>query len=976
MRFGILGATTAWRADGTRVPLGGPTPRALLALLLARAGQVVSADFLIDSVYGEQPPADATHALQSQISRLRRSFTIELLPGGYRLDVDPSSVDAHVFLRTADEGRAALEAGAPARAAELLREALALWRGPAAAEAVRLEERRLSALEDLFEAELRTGARDLAAALRAEIERHPLRERLRGQLMRALHAEGRQAEALVAYEETRRVLAEQLGADPSDELTAIHLSLLRGARPSAPPAPLTGLVGREPDLEGVRGLLREARLITLLGTGGVGKTRLAIEVARGDDVTFADLSAVGDGAELPQALLGALGLRESALLGLPDATTPASRLLAALAERPALLVMDNCEHLVDAVASLADLLLAGCPHLRILATSREPLGITGEHLWPVRPLAPDAAARLFAARARAVRPGFTADPDDVRRLCAALDGLPLAIELAAARMRTHEVSELADHLALRGSRTAGPRHRTLRAVVAWSWDLLADDERAMAARLTVFAGGATAADAEAVCGLPRDVLDSLVDKSLVEVSRGRYRMLETVRAFCAEHLTDPDPVRRAHADRFLALAEQADPHLRAADQLGWLDRLAAEHDNLMAALRWAVTTRRTELGIRLLAALSSYLWMRGVRFSAIPHATALLDQAGPEPDPSFGDDYVLCALTAAGDQDAWARHRAAAEAIAMDVSRARRHPLVTFLWPMVTASKADVTVVLAVLEHGRRSEDPWERAIVHVIWGYPHLAAGDLDAATAEFIAAVTEFRALGDRWGAAFALDSLSWLAAVRGDRATALALVEEAIELTGTLGALEDLADLLCSRGDYRFDDDLAAATADYERAEETARRTGSATCLAAALRGRADVALAEGDLPTARRLYEQALERFDERWVRSSGNLTRTLVGLGTIAEAEGDLEAAHAWHLRGAETSVRLGALPDAAIAIDALARLASDSDRAALLKEGARGLRGMTGVGHPSPEQVLRLAGVREELISHALALGELVVSVR
>ncbi|MFC7718898.1 BTAD domain-containing putative transcriptional regulator [Nonomuraea recticatena] len=214
MRFGILGATTAWRADGTRVPLGGPTPRALLALLLARAGQVVSADFLIDSVYGERPPADATHALQSQISRLRRSFTIELLPGGYRLDVDPSSVDAHVFLRTADEGRAALEAGAPARAAELLREALALWRGPAAAEAVRLEERRLSALEDLFEAELRTGARDLAAALRAEIERHPLRERLRGQLMRALHAEGRQAEALVAYEETRRVLAEQAGRRP------------------------------------------------------------------------------------------------------------------------------------------------------------------------------------------------------------------------------------------------------------------------------------------------------------------------------------------------------------------------------------------------------------------------------------------------------------------------------------------------------------------------------------------------------------------------------------------------------------------------------------------------------------------------------------------------------------------------------------------------------------------------------------------
>ncbi|MFD1940406.1 ATP-binding protein [Nonomuraea mangrovi] len=968
MRFGILGATAAWRADGTQVPLGGPTQRALLALLLARAGQVVAAGSLIDSLYGERPPANAGHALQSQVSRLRRSFTIELLPGGYRLDVDPSAVDAHVFLGLADEGRAALEAGDPAGAADLLRRALALWRGPASADAVRLEERRLTALEDRFEADLRAGAPGVAAELRAEIDRHPLRERLRGQLMRALHGEGRQAEALVAFEETRQVLAEELGADPSADLAAVHQGLLRGARPTAPPAPLTGLVGRDSDVEGVRGLLREARLVTLLGPGGVGKTRLSIEVASGDDVAFADLSAVQEGAELPQALLGVLGVREGALLSLPGTMTPTSRLVAALAERSTLLVMDNCEHLVDAVAALAELLLGGCPRLRVLATSREPLRITGEHLWPVSPLPPDAAARLFAERARAVRPGFTADPDDVRRLCAALDGLPLAIELAAARMRTHEVADVADHLALRGSRTAGPRHRTLRAVVAWSWNLLSDDERAMAARLTVFAGGATAADAEAVCGLPRDVLDSLADKSLLEVSRGRYRMLETVRAFCAEHLTDPDPVRQAHADRFLAFAELADPHLRAADQLEWLDRLAAEHDNLMTALRWAVATRRTALGVRLLASLSSYLWMRGVRSSAVAHATALLEQAGPEPDPSFGDDYVLCALTAAGDRDAWIRHRAEAEAIAMDEARPRRHPLVTFLWPMVTATKSDVRVVLATLEHGRRSADPWERAIVHVIWGYPHLAAGDLDAAAAEFTAAVTAFRALGDRWGAAFALDSLSWLAAARGDRAAALALVEEAIELTGLLGALEDLADLLCNRGDYRFDDDLAAARADYELAEETARRTGSATCLAAALRGRADVALAEGDLVAARWLYEQALERFDERWIRSSGNLTRAFVGLGTIAETEGDLEAARAWHLRGVEISVRLGALPDAAMAVDALSRVEPDPGRAATLKEGAVVLRGMASDGHPSPEEVLRLAGVREELIDHALAL--------
>lgn len=1015
MRFAILGTTRATRADGRDVPLGGPARRALLALLLARAGEVVPASGLIDGLYGEHPPGDAAHALQSQVSRLRAALrpeaTIELLPAGYRLTVDPADVDAHRFLRLADEGRAALDGDDPALAADLLRQALALWRGPAMADAggpdaVRLEERGLAALEDRFEADLRRGHTGITAELGEAVGRHPLRERLRGLLMRALHAEGRQAEALVLYERTRRLLADELGADPSAELAAIHRALLRGERtpgPVAPPAQLTSFVGREDDVAGVRALLTEARLVTLLGPGGAGKTRLSIEVAAGgQDTCFAELAALRAGAELPQALLGALGLRESGLLAPAGGTTPADRLVAALAERSLLLVLDNCEHLVGPVAALAERLLASCPGLRVLATSREPLGITGEHLWPVSSLTPEAAARLFTDRAAAVRPGFGAAEGAVRRVCAALDGLPLAIELAAARTRTHEVAELADRLddrfrlLSRGSRTAQARHQTLRAVVAWSWDLLTEPERVMARRLTVFSGAVSAGDAGAVCGLPDpdELLDSLADKSLLEASGGRYRMLQTIHAFCAEQLTEAgeeQAVRQAHARHFLDLAERADPHLRRAGQLDWLETLAVVHDDLMGALRWSAESGRAAQGVRLVAALSSYLWVRGVRASATGHAIDLLDLLGDDPDPALGDDYVLCALVAASDPAAWSRHRPAAETMAQAPDRPRRHPLVTILWPMVTAGDADPRLALAIIERGRESADPWERAIVHAVWGYPNLATGDFGAAEHEFTLALEGFRALGDGWGAALALDALSWLAGLRGDGAEARVLIDEALELTGRLGALEDLSDLLCNRGDHRLGDDLDGACADYEQAEAAARRSGSATCLAAALRGRGDVARLHGDLAGARRLYEQALDRFDPQWVRSVGSRCRALIGLGLIAEAEGDLVTAGELHLRATEAAVNTGALPEAARAIEALAgiELARGMPAAAAkLLGGAAVLRGLTlasevgaaaraalgesayAAAHDagerlSHEEVLRLAGLSEEVISRS-----------
>ncbi|MCA2225721.1 ATP-binding protein [Nonomuraea aurantiaca] len=967
MRFGILGSTRAWRADGAEVPLGGRSRRALLALLLIRPGEVVPHDRLIDVLYGEQPPKNAQHALHSQVSRLRGDgIMVERAATGYRLAVDPGDVDAHRFLRLAEEGRQALDAD-PGRAAALLGEALSLWRGPAlsdldATHAVPLEERHLAAQEDRIEADLRRGAQRAAIPELGElIERHPLRERLRGQLMRALSADGRPAEALVAYEQARRLLADELGADPSPELSGLHQSLLRGelthltpptagpAEQTAPraseqrpaernarsgmPARLTTLVGRDYDLAAVDTLLGSARLVTLLGPGGAGKTRLAVEVAgRRPDACLAELAALTEGDDLPRALLTALGIREGGLLGPRSATSDGffDRLVTVLTDRPSLLVLDNCEHLIEDIAALAERLLEACPQLRVLATSREPLGITAEHLWPVRPLSEADAVRLFTDRAKAVRPDFVAD-EAVGEICAAVDGLPLAIELAAARVRTHEARELAERLGTdrfkllsRGSRTADARHQTLRAVVAWSWELLTEGERAMAARMTVFAGGATAGAAAEVCGLPdaEDLLDSLADKSLVTVTDGRYGMLETIRAFCAEELTGEASVRRAHARYFLALAERADPHLRAAEQLDWLESLSAEHDNLRAALTWAAEAGEVRLGMRLLAAQSTYLWMRGMRGTATASAIELLNTAGPDPD--LGDAYVLCLLATAGDETAgelWTRHSAAADAIVSASGGARDYPVLTFLWPMITAATHAPEAALAVISRAAHSPDPWERAMSRFMWAYSLLARGEHTRAQADLVSALDDLRALGDRWGSMLSLDALAMLAGLHGSRETALAHTDEAIALAEELGATEDLADLLCNRGDHNLRADPAAARADYERAAELARRVGVPTNVASALRGLGDLALEEGELVTARELYEEALRRSDPRWLRSAGNRIRILVGLGRLAEAADDRDAARTSYRQAVEVAVATGPAPESAGAFELLARLA-------------------------------------------------------
>ncbi|MYT30718.1 BTAD domain-containing putative transcriptional regulator [Streptomyces sp. MspMP-M5] len=694
MRYGILGTTRAGRADGTAVALGGARLRALLAALALRPGRALPADALIADVWGMDPPVDAPGALQALVGRLRRALgrsAIASVDGGYLLCAEPDAVDLHRFERLTAEGGRALDAADPDRAAALLDEALALWRGPAladlpeaAVEAVRAESRRLDARRTRLAADLALGrAAQALPSLTALCQDHPLDEPLQALRLRALRAAGRTAEALAAYEEIRTGLAERLGADPGPELRALHAELLQPdlarvpagtavpavasapvefapvpAAPAAPdlPAPgpdapaaparpgnlrarLTSFVGREQDLAALRADLAVHRLVTLLGPGGAGKTRLSQEGAETaaaalpdawpHGVWLAELAPVDDPRTVPEAVLTALGARETVVRattaeGLRAAADhavrdPHARLAEHCAGRRMLLVLDNCEHVIGAAAELAERLLTACPGVTVLATSREPLAVPGEVLRPVEPLPDPVALRLLADRGAAARPGFRVDADEATatacaEICRRLDGLPLAIELAAARLRLMTPRQLADRLDDRfrlltsGSRTLLPRQQTLRAVVDWSWDLTGEPERAVLRRLSVFAGGCDLAAAEEVCAAggvaPYEVaglLGSLIDKSLVVAdpdgaaddtgAQMRYRLLETVAEYAGERLDEAGEradAERRHLVRYRELARTTDPLLRGRGQRAAIGRLQLEHDNLRTALRRAI----------------------------------------------------------------------------------------------------------------------------------------------------------------------------------------------------------------------------------------------------------------------------------------------------------------------------------------------------------------------------------------------------
>ncbi|GHE52162.1 hypothetical protein GCM10018785_22290 [Streptomyces longispororuber] len=770
----MLGATEAHDDKGTPVPVGGPRLRALLAALALRAGRAAPVDALIDDIWAGDPPADAPAALQALVGRLRRALGRDAItsePGGYRLAARPDDIDLHRFERLAREGTAALDRGDPATAARTLREALALWHGPALADlpdrtaATRPEARRTEATRARIEADLLLGqALDVLPELRELTATQPYDETLHALLIRALRDAGRGADALAAYERARRTLADGLGTDPGPELRALHAELLAAPEPGRPgtgtgppgrrttttapattaataaavpelpqpnrspvedrsaddrdvgdrdaegrnaddrrtegrsaegrnaedhdaedrspdkdrtPQPphhrpdphephperkgnirprLTSFVGREPELAAIRSDIHGARLVTLTGPGGSGKTRLAEEAAAGHPSAWlAELAPLDRPEAVPGAVVSALGLRETVLMT-SELTAPQDDPVALLVEycapRSLLLILDNCEHVIDAAAELAETLLTRCPGLTIVATSREPLGVPGESVRPVEPLPPDPAHRLFAERAAAVRPGFdaTADAGAVDEICRRLDGLPLAIELAAARLRLLTPRQIADRLDDRfrlltsGARTVLPRQQTLRAVVDWSWDLLDDAERTVLREVSVFAGGWDLEAAEAVCtGPAADLVGALVDKSLVVATPGagtddggmRYRMLETIHEYATERAAETPEVRAAaehrHSAYVRALVERAEPLLRSAEQLPWIGRLETELDNIRAALQRAIAQCDEDQATALALAMGWFWWLRNYRVEGSEWVSRVLRMTAPRP---------------------------------------------------------------------------------------------------------------------------------------------------------------------------------------------------------------------------------------------------------------------------------------------------------------------------------------------------------
>ncbi|HEY0447659.1 BTAD domain-containing putative transcriptional regulator [Actinophytocola sp.] len=965
MQFGVLGPLEVRTATGEPVVVGGPRPRALLVLLLLNAGRTVGLEQLIAGQYDDDPPAGAANAVQVQVSRLRKAVPgIEFTGAGYRLAVDPGDVDALRFERLARDGHRSLAAGDHARAAATLREALGLWRGPAlpdlphgAAMATRLDDLRLDATEDLVEAELALPEGTDVAELRRLTKEHPLRERLRGHLMRALHAGGRPAEALAEFEDVRRLLADDLGTDPSPELAAVHLAILRADQAPArrgPAAQLTSFVGRGAELARLASL-RDTRLVTILGPGGIGKTRLAVESAR-EDACFADLSPVDDPDTVPHAVLAALGVREAGLQA--PATDPTRRLAAALGREELRLILDNCEHVVAAVAALARTLLAECPGLRIVATSREPLGLTGETLVPLAPL--DDAVRLFADRAAAVRPGWTVTPDNlatVTDLCARLDGLPLAIELAAARLRQFTVDELAARLAehgpfrllSRGDRTAAARHRTLRAVVAWSWDLLSAEEQTVARRFSVFTGAVPLAAAEAVCGTTDDVLADLVDRSLIDTDGTRYRMLETIRLFCAERLAESgEPVRARHAAHYLDLALRADPHLRRAEQLEWLAELSVAHDNLMAALRWAVRQDRVT-ALRLVAALAAYWWLSGRRSQAGEAAAALLTEEVPE---GLEEEYVSCVVHAV--PRAAPEHWARAHQIMRPRDGELRYPFTAALFGMAVGPwgpPADAEPLLGT--------DPWNVALGRLGNGLRAVLGGRTAEGEQELREVLAAFRGLGERWGTAQALDWLAEVAGWRGEWGRAHELWAEALELYERLGALEECVDVLCRRAGCAVRQaTLDAAAADYRRAAVLSARAGRPDPPAVRL-GLAEVARLRGHPDEARALLGTASATEGDLGAEVTRARIRT--ALGRLAEAGGDPAEARRQHREAVDAARASPMRAELAGAVEGLAgtALPADPERAALLLGAAVALRGTALTGDPD---VARVAATASDLL--------------
>ncbi|MET8758646.1 BTAD domain-containing putative transcriptional regulator [Lentzea sp. NPDC004782] len=863
MRVNVLGPLQVLASDGTVLEVRGKRLRWLLIRLAMEPGQVVASERLIADLWVDEPPVDGPAALQSLVSRLRRTLGASVVSShalGYRLE---AATDVEEFTRT---------------------RSAALWRGAAFEDAP-------FAVDEAVRLAL---LRDDLAGLEALAAAHPLREDVQARLMLALHAAGRRSDALGVHERVRAALADELGVDPGEALAAAHLTVLR-ERPVRGnlPAAVGSFVGRDSDLARLSALLRDNRLVTLTGFGGVGKTRLALMCAA--SVAQAWFVELDSAAEPLAALDAALGPN-------PLATPLFARLGSSL------VVLDNCEHVVSAAAALCEQLLAAAPDVRVLATSREPLGIPGEVVHPVAPLDLDHAVRLFTARV-----GAAFDPDVARRLCAALDGIPLAVELAAARARSLSAAQLQARvdsrlrLLDRGPRTGPLRHRTLRAVIDWSWELLDPAERLLLARLGVFVGGATAAAVHAVCGAglrrgtpvlgtpafqrtpghrqdqdlwdTEDLLAALVEKSLVVRTGERYRLLETVREYALEQ-GRADPA--AHAAYYVALAEQNEPLLRGPRQLDALKVFDAERGNLDAAQTWAVR-HDAVLARRVMAARTWHLLVMTKRFEEM-HRWASLTP----------DDPLSDVLTSLGTPRAVAAARRLWEA---DVPTALCALMLTSAQVWGSAELGERLSELA--DRLERSPDEWMRAFSALLRGVVAGEFSDGAAPVAEgwYRRALEGFRAVGDRWAIVFGLSCLVMVLINRGAFAEGFKAVSEAREVAEELGEPESV---LVPMSVLMQTARLKIRIGDLDGAREDLMRVPVSAGLdrARVLQVHGEMAYFSGDFEQAVALYRQALHATAD----SLATQFRATVhaGLGLALTRLGHLGEAGDEHRRALDT----------------------------------------------------------------------------
>lgn len=1025
MRFGVLGALAVWTEEGAPVAIPPGQVRTVLAVLLVHRGRPVSTDRLIDVLWPRRAPRDAASALQVKVSQLRAALAAAepdaraLVASGsasYRLEVAADAVDAGRF------EEALAHAGPDARSrAEALTAALRLWRGPAfadvadaefaAVEIARLEELRLSAVETRAEALLELAEdSDLVGELAPLVAEHPLRERLRAAHLRALYRSGRQSEALAGFTELRERLRTELGVDPGPEVAAVHRAILAqdpllapspASTPTNLPGELTELIGRAEAAHDVRGMLGEYRMVTLVGPGGVGKTRLSIEVARSlrpdhpDGVWFVELAGLDASAAARTTVVdtvhAALGIRND----IRSAADPFDQLVTALDGKRVLLVLDNCEHLVAVVAEVAERLMRSAAGLRVLATSREPLGVDGEAVYPVPalelPYAPAdigvealpkfSAVRLFAARAAAASPGFAIDAGNaaaVAVICRRLDGIPLALELAAARVRALGVRELAARmddrfeLLVTGRRGGPGRQQTLRAVIDWSWEQLSEPEQAVLRRLSVHGDGFGLAAAESVCAsadLPGarvpDLLARLVDRSLVAMkdtdAGPRYRLLESVALYCAQRLTEAgeaDAVRGARNEYYAALAERARAWLRGADQRRWLAVLDTEYANLRSAVEDSVRRGDVEVALRLVDALGWYWFLRG----RIREGVRLLDAAlgaarGAAPALRARANGWWSALTllSAGASD---RSELVDAAVAGfdGVDDPAGLAFTEWLLGEVLLGGGDHSVGEALAQRAvagfRAAEDEWGLAAALSSAGHHALLRGDLTAMHRDATESARLFTVLGDRWGQLRAAELLGRRAEIVGDYTEAVRLRRDGLRRAEELCLWPQVADMMSGLGRLALlAGDLPRARLLHERALALSVGQGHELGRVFAEVGLGIGARREGRLDDAEQHTRASLD-----WNRAVGyapGVAHSLAELGFIAELRGDPERARALHDEGLTVARCTGDPRAVALAQEGLAgaaALAGNFDEARRLLAAATEARAAAGAPLPDQER--------------------------